>query len=315
MFTQFRGLITITTAVMTVTIGLGSLTVNQWLTPPAAQARMAAAENLPAHGGVLRTVSAVEMSRFTIFLRPTTRTPNVTRNRAIAVARELVGPQPVLEAIPAMVERRDLPRRSWVFDWVVSLQPYPNLRPIPLDPRHPRLNRPSDRKPFLLIFVKASIGRFDGESYAYWAGHFWRQPCATGLMLKPQVERLSSGTWRPAPTIWDRADGSHEPVLVTGQTVRVALTVSPGVCLDRYSTVRLYFRRSYPSGNGNVQYRNWVGPQAWLHGSEAGSAWRFVWQTRFEMRPASHLLLAGWDVTTASGRISPHLLLHIRYRK
>jgi hypothetical protein len=266
--------------------------------------------------GILRTVSAAELSREGIVLHRANRSPGITRRNVLRVVRSLFSPSLVREAIPALVEHRNGRPIEWSFDWVLSLKPSLALRPLSRVPGHPRLNEPSNRKPFYLIFVNARTGKFEGESIAYYAGHFYEPPCSLGLVMSTHVDPFVSGRWETALTVPDPADRVREPVLYTGQKVRFVLTVRPHACFDRYSTVRLYFRRSYVGAKGVVQFRQWVGPQAWLHGQEIGSsAWRFVWQTRVGMRPRSHLLMINWNVTTASGTMTPDMIAHDRYSR
>jgi hypothetical protein len=259
--------------------------------------------------GVLRTVSAVELGRFYVRLKALPGTPEITRRDALRAARELVPGQKVLEAVPALVSTSR--SRAWVADWVVSLKPYRGLQPVPVSPGHPKLNEPRNRRPFLIIFVSAQTGRYDGEAFQFWRGHFWRYPC-TYIPFNPTAYVLTRGTWHPAPTIQDKGTGEKDPILQTGQMVRLSITVRPSVCQDRFSRVRLYFRRAYGRANGATQFRNPVGPHASLRGVRAKDSWRFVWQSRFELHPASHLVLAAWDVTTASAEIGPSMLIHVR---
>ena len=258
---------------------------------------------------VLRTVSAVELTRFYVRLKPLPGASEITRSDALRTVRELFPGRRVLEAVPALVSTST--SRAWAADWVVSLKPYPQLQSVPASPGHPKLNEPKNRKPFLIIFVSAQTGRYDGEVFQFWRGHFWRSPC-TYIPFNPTAYVLTQGRWHPAPTVKDSGTGEKDPILHPGQMVRLSITVRPSVCQDRFSRVRLHFRRAYTSANGVTQYRNWVGPRAWLRGVRAKGSWRFVWQSRFELHLPSHLVLAGWDVTTASAEIGPNMLIHAR---
>lgn len=196
-------------------------------------------------------------------------------------------------------------------DWVVSLKPYPQLQSVPASPGHPKLNQPKNRRPLLIVFVSTQTGRYDGEAFQYLRSNFMRYPC-TYMPFNPTAYVLTQGSWHPAPNVPDRGTSANVPILHTGQMVRLSITIRPSVCQDRFSRVRLYFRRAYTSANGVTQYRNWVGQHVWLRGVRAKHSWRFVWQSRFELHPTSHLVLAGWDVTTASGEIGPSMLIHVR---
>ena len=279
---------------------------SQSATRSAGAALHVAATNSPA---VLRTVSAVELGRFSVRLKPLPGTPEITRSDALRSVREVAPWRRVLEAVPALVSTST--RRAWVADWVVSLKQYPELQSVPASPGHPKLNEPKNRKPFLIIFVSAQTGKYDGEVFQFWRGYFWRYPC-TYIPFRPTAYVLTPSGWHPAPTIEDRSTGEKDPILETGQLVRLSIAVRPSVCQDRFSRVRLYFRKAYTSENGAVQYRNWVGPHPWLRGIRVKGSWGFVRQFRFELHPASHLVLAAWNVTTASAEIGPSMLIHVR---
>ena len=291
--------------VLSVTVAVGICLVG----PSGVSASSARTSTLPA--SVLRTVSNAELSRFYVYLRSFKGVPVVSERRAVQGVHTLMSGMRVLEAVPALVKRGVFGRTKWTPEWVVSLQPAPGLKAPGPDLGHPILSRKSNRKPFMLVFVNPRTGRYDGEVFQKWVGHFWEEPCSIDLRMHEQVDIRRSNKWVPTPVIRAK-DSQGEPSIGARDQVRFALTASPSVCFDRHSRAELYFRRSYVARNGTVQYRNWVGHGRWTSGRHHGTSWRFIWRTKVMMQPKSKLLLASWNIDTASGTIGPSLLIHVR---
>ena len=247
------------------TFGIGSMVALTIMLPPGPGAHMlragglAGADSTPTNHPVLTTVTAIELSRFDIRLKPFPWSPAISWSKAVHAARVLAPGQKVLEAVPALVRRST--DQAWVADWVVSLMPYSGLQRVPVWPGHPVLNKPQNRRPFLLVFVSERTGKYDGEAFEFWRGHFWRYPC-TYIPFQPTAYFLDRGHWQPAPVIVDKRTGERNPILRSGTPVRLSISVRPAACLDRFSRVELYFRRAFVGSNGVTQFRNPVGGRA-----------------------------------------------------
>lgn len=269
-------------------------------------------------GRGLRAVPPDELAWYGYVAPRASYRPATTRARALAVVTEARSGLAILGASLAMasVGKHGCSRRIPI--WVVKVYADHTLLPLvrtrPVGPACGDRRSKSLTRGFILEVVDARTGRFSGEVLGgVLRGHFYLPPCSIDLTFDPRVYRYVAGRWQAAPTVWDASISRYEPVIYAGQRIRFVLNVAPGYCFDRYSTARLYFRKSFVSSNGEDQFRNQVGPSQRARARLSGGSWRFTWTRDLVMRPKSHLLLASWDVTTSGGQISPDLLIHVRF--